>query len=611
MSPVNLLPSKFLSLLTSAIIVILSVSPAGAQQPGPPQVQITPNPAQPGQDVTLTVRIPLAPGFHVYAPDVEFGTKLGIMEPGPILWDLPPRFPPTSTLNFLDTVLKVIAPDPTTHAVDIIITGQVPLDTQLGKYPIKLVLFYQACSDTVCLPPEKTTLSTTISIVFATTAIVPQPLKGGTTTIAAPPTQQTGTPSTAEVLKPSTPAGYGTKVSFLFTEFDLQDVPFVLSLVVAFVAGVILNIMPCVLPVIPIKVLQLVHDAQEHRRSVVGLSLSFCLGILAFFMAIGIGAVVLHQAISWGQHFRSPLFLVGTALLLIWLALGMFDAYQIQAPAFIRARSPRATSYAGGFLMGMLAGILSTPCSFGLLGGAVAWAQIQSAPVTLIVFATIGAGMAAPYALLASWPGWVQRIPTSGRWSELFKQAMGFVLLGVAAFLVSALPGAMLLAAMLYSVLFAAVVWLWGRLWQAGSTGKTTLAKLGAVAFLVLIGFFVFRPGRVMLRWEPLTPYTLAAAERSGQPYLVEFTADWCLNCRVVELLVFHNRTVIQAINDHKVVVLRGDLTEDDTFAGMKLREWTGRDAPPFTVVFRPEGRLILLPGIYSARDLLATIGDE
>jgi len=603
MSPVTVLPSKLLSLLTSAIMAILSVSPVAAQQLGPPQVQITPDPAQPGQEVTLTVRIPLAPGFHVYAPDVEFGTKLRIIEAGPILWDLPPRFPPASTLNFLDTVLKVIAPDPTTHAVDITVTGRLPADTHLADYPITVLLSYQACSASLCLPPEKTTLRTTIHIVATTTSVVTQPLKDGPTIVAATPTQPTSRPSTA--------AGYGTKVSFLFTEFDLQDVPFVLSLVVAFLAGMILNIMPCVLPVIPIKVLQLVHDAQEQRRSIIGLSLSFCFGILAFFMAIGIGAVVLHQALSWGQHFRSPLFLVGTALLLIWLALGMFDAYQIQAPAFIRARSPRATSYASGFLMGMLAGILSTPCSFGLLGGAVAWAQLQSAPVTLIVFAAIGVGMATPYAVLASCPGWVQKMPTSGRWSELFKQAMGFVLLGVAAFLVSALPDAMLLAAMLYSVLFAAVVWLWGRLWQAGPTQKTRLAKLGAAAFLVLIGFLVFRPSKVMLRWEPLTPYTLAAAERSGQPYLVEFTADWCLNCRVVELLVFHNSEVIQAIKNRKVVLLRGDLTEDDTFAGMKLREWTGRDAPPFTVVFQPEGRQILLPGIYSARDLLAAIGDE
>jgi thiol:disulfide interchange protein DsbD len=319
-------------------------------------------------------------------------------------------------------------------------------------------------------------------------------------------------------------------------------------------------------------------------------------------------AIFLKGGFSWGQTFQSSGALITLSLILVLLALGMFDIYQITVPGFIANRSFVQKGFLGAMSMGFLAGILSTPCSFGILGAAVAWAQGQAAWVTILGFLTIGIGMAFPYVFLSAFPKLLARIPKTGRWSELFKQGMGFLLLAVAIFLISSLPKDRILWALLYMVLMAFVVWFWGVVLEFKKTGLARLGRIAAVAVLVIGGWGMLRAEPEPLQWQKLTPESLRMAQTSGKEVLVEFTADWCINCRTVEYLVFNDQRLKSFLRDRNVVLLRGDLTEGDPYTKQVLREWTGTEAPPFTIVFKTDNQRVLLPGIYSTGDLIQAI---
>jgi len=578
-----------------ATVIVFAATSLSLAQTAQPHLTIAPASVAPGHDVTLRLTIPLQPGYHIYAPGTPkpfYATRLIIQDPGPVSWQ-PPKYPPTKTFQSLGTTLRFLTPDPGSHSVQIIIPGKVNPTPARGTHTIRLSLTYQACTETLCLPPV-------IDLKLATRLTV-SPISP----VATPPPP----PDTASApVNLTKPAGYGTRFRLFSRDIDLQRASLAISLAVAFLAGLILNIMPCVLPVIPIKILQLARDAREHQRSLVALSCTFGLGVVAFFLAVGLAAIALRQTFNWGQQFQSPVFLMGVGLLLLWLALGMFGAYYLQLPAFISSRSPKAGSHIGAFLMGILAGVLSTPCSFAILGAAVAWAQTQRPPVSLLAFATIGVGMACPYVCLSAVPQLVNKIPTTGKWAEMFKQAMGFLLLAVAAFLIAALPDDRVLSALLYCVVFAFVVWLWGRLWQGKPRLGPRLAKVLACGALVISGYVILRPGAESLKWEPLSPRVLEYAKGSGKTYLVEFTAEWCLNCRTIEMTVFRNQRVIRELRDKAVILIRGDLTRRDDYVSDLLKEWTGQSGIPFTVVFRPGEQPVLLAGIYRPGDLIEAI---
>jgi len=576
------------------LAAILATSAANAaDQLAEPTAAIQPATASPGERVTLQITIPLQPGLHIYTdrvPEGLFATTVKFLQPGPVHWKLPVTLPAAKTIHSLGQTVQVIEPDPATDAVTVTVTGTVTPQPTAAAHRITIALTYQACTDRLCYPPIIDKKLTT-SLTTTTTSV------GATAPATVPP------------VSPEKSTGYGSTFSLFSKTIDLANLPSLVSLAVAFLAGIILNIMPCVLPVIPIKILQLAHQAREHRQSVPGLTLIFCLGIVVFFLAFGTVAIVLKHSLTWGQQFQSSIFLIGSILLMIWLALGAFGLYEVRVPPVLAARAPTAASRAGAFAMGVFAGLLSTPCSFALLGAAVAWAQTQSGPMTIVGFGAIGAGMACPYLIIAAHPSLIDRIPTSGRWSELFKQAMGFLLLGVAAFLVSVLPKEQILTVLLYCVLFALVVWLWGQLWQPTAGGTKRAPKALALALLAVCGYYMLRAPSENLPWQALNRQTLHQAADTGQPYLVEFTADWCLNCKTVDLRVFRDRKVIRAIKDNGIILLRADLTRADRFAGDQLRKWTGQSGIPFTVVFKKSRRPALLPGIYSPADLLKAIG--
>ncbi len=488
----------------------------------------------------------------------------------------------------MDKTFTVIKPDPKTREVTLTLKGKIKPDTPPGSYEIPVTLTYQACSETTCLPPV-------MNKRLTTNIVVP---KGETTINIVDKASENASP------KKSPTRGYGTSFSLLNYHINLETSGIWIPLVIAFVAGILLNIMPCVLPVIPIKILQLSKQAQQEHHSPFKLSLVFGFGVILFFMSLGILAIILKSGFSWGQSFQNPNIIIGLCLVLILLALGMFDIYQITVPKFIANRHFFQKGYLGALSMGFLAGILSTPCSFGVLGAAIAWAQMQKPCVTLLGFLTIGVGMTTPYLVLSGFPSLLNKIPHTGRWSELIKETMGFLLLGVVAFLVCALPKQRMLPTLLWFVLFSFIIWFWGVVLEF-KTGKwIQIGRVIILGLLILTGWVLLRPKSNPLIWETITQSRYEEAKMSGKPILIEFTADWCLNCQTVEYLVFENGNVKGFLNKNGVILLKGDLTEDNPMASNTLKALSGQTGIPFSVVIKPNGKKVLLPGIFQAEDL-------
>ncbi len=571
---------KTVSSLITAITILLIATVSTAQALPAPEISVTPQQVKPGEDLSVTIKIPLKTGLHIYGPQVNqpyYKTTIKTNNNDGITWKKP-IFPKTSTLNFMGENLQVIAPDENNNII-IKIVGTVGKAVASGQHDISLSITYQACSETTCFPPLiDHQLKTHVNIINGRQA----------------------TPAAKEKVE--------VRVSFFNHSIVLSRTSLLSALLVAFIAGLIMNIMPCVLPIIPLKIMQIVNQAKSENRSPVLLSLLFAFGIILFFIVIGIAAVILRGSFSWGAQFQNTTFLIAMILLLVWLAIGMFGAFEIVVPNVLAGGGKSRGGYIGALSMGFLGGILSTPCSFGILGAAVAWAQAQSPTVTMLTFFTIGLGMSSPYIIISGFPKLVNKIPKAGRWSELFKQSMGFIILAVAAFLISVLAKDMLLRVLLYCLTFGIAVWFWGAVLQFNPKIWAKIAKLLLLAVLVLIGFKLLKTPAPPVDTERFSKTTLQQAISTKKPVIVDFTADWCMSCKFVDAYVYQTKEIKNLVKTKQIIILKADLTHPNPYATTKLKQWTGQSGLPYSVLITPSGKRVKFAGKFRLRELLDEI---
>jgi thiol:disulfide interchange protein len=366
------------------------------------------------------------------------------------------------------------------------------------------------------------------------------------------------------------------------------------ALGLAFVAGLSLNIMPCVWPVLPIIVMRLVEQAKENKSKSVFMGFAFCLGILLFFACLAAANIILQvfygTVLQWGDQFRNPAFVAGMSLLLVVLALFMFGIFSITLPSSLAGKSTAGRGYGGSIGMGFLAAILSTPCSFAILAAAFAWAQAQPLLPATIAIMVIGVGMALPYAILVSMPDLLGRIPKAGRWMELFKQAIGFVLLIIAVKLLTALPEIRLVNTLYFSVILAFCVWMWGT-WVTYDTApmRKWLIRICATAIAVITGFIFLPPPKAeLIAWQKYDADVIQKALAEDRPVLIKFTADWCLSCQVVDKVVFSRRDVAELMKQKNVLPVKGDTTLKDYPATIALKTVYSEPGVPVTLFYMP-----------------------
>ncbi len=366
------------------------------------------------------------------------------------------------------------------------------------------------------------------------------------------------------------------------------------ALGLAFLAGLSLNIMPCVWPVLPLIVMRIVEQAKQSRGTSVLMGLTFCLGILLFFACLAAANIILQifygTVLQWGDQFRNPDFVAGMSLLLVVLALFMFGVFTFTVPSGVAGKSGSGKGYAGAFGMGFLAAILSTPCSFAILAAAFAWAQTQPLPLASITMMVIGLGMALPYAILTSMPDLLKRLPRSGQWMEIFKQAMGFVLLVIAVKLIAALPEARRMPVLYFAVVLAFCVWMWGG-WVGYGTklSRKLIIRIIAVVAAVAAGLlFLSKPSASLIDWQKYDAGLIENAKSQQRPVLIEFTADWCLSCQVVEKTVYGHQDIAKLIKEKNVLAIKGDTTVKDYPATIALKNIYNEPGVPVTVLFVP-----------------------
>jgi len=394
------------------------------------------------------------------------------------------------------------------------------------------------------------------------------------------------------------------------------------TLVLAFVGGLILNLMPCVFPVLGIKILGFVNQAGADRRKVTLHGLVFVLGVLISFWVLA-GVLIALRAggreLGWGFQLQEPGFVFALAVLLLVFALNLSGLFEFGLSAMgVGAGLQMKSGYSGSFFTGVLATVVATPCSAPFLAPALGAALALSAVESITVFTVIALGLSVPYLLLSLFPHAVKLLPRPGAWMETFKQLMAFPLYATVGFLVWVLAGQTpdtgLLLVLFGLVLVAMAAWAYGRWTQpAASPGRRRVGAAFA-AVLLAAGAAVGYPARISTEivWEKWSPDAVTRLRGEGKTLYVDFTARWCATCQSNKALVFSSGRVRAELKRHGVVLLRADWTNKDPQITETLASFN-RSAVPFDLIYAP-GRAdpIILPELLTpdiVLNALATVG--
>jgi len=367
----------------------------------------------------------------------------------------------------------------------------------------------------------------------------------------APPPTTTETTSPTEAN--STPRDAG----------EWKNYPLVLVLSLAFLAGLILNVMPCVLPVIGLKIMSFVNQAGSNYGRVVLLNLVFSAGIVSVFLVLATLAAFFQ--LGWGGLYQQLGFTVLMISVVFVFGLSFLGVWEIPIPGFSGSPSGgQKEGLLGAFLKGVLTTFLATPCSGPLLVPAVVWAMAQPMVITYLVFFAMGVGMAAPYLLLGLFPQMVRTLPRPGNWMVIFKQLMGFVLMAAVVFFISAVPEKFETSVLTMLVFLAMACWLVGQISIAAETGEKVRSwafALAVAGFGIYFSFFLLIPSHE-LDWQPYSKAKLNELLDEGKPVFVDFTAEWCGTCKTNERLALNSRLMKSYFDDEGVITLKADFTD-------------------------------------------------
>ena len=447
---------------------------------------------------------------------------------------------------------------------------------------------------------------------------------GGSVSLTLP----IATPGNTPTLNPQTSILFQSLLATSTTAPAEQKAPFSLLLIFgwAFLGGLILNLMPCVFPVLGLKVMSFVSHAHESRRGARAQGLIFTLGILVSFWALSGLLIALRaqgEALGWGFQLQSPGFVIFLITLLFTLGLVFLGVFEIGMGLSGAGSGLTSKKGAwGAFFSGILATLVATPCTAPFMGVALGFALSQPAWMALCIFTALAIGMASPYLVLSFFPGLLKFLPRPGAWMESFKEAMAFPLFATVVWLLWVF-GLQTQIGAVAEVLFGLVLvgllcWIYGR-WGAFHQSLKTrriaylLSGLFATGALFLFTQAARTPSNSTplpaaqsdIPWEPFSPERLAALRAKGQPVFIDFTAAWCLTCQANLRGALSNPEVIQAIQDKSITPLIADWTRRDPIITQALAD-IGRSGVP-TYALYPAHSIngpIILPEVLTV-DLL------
>lgn len=379
-------------------------------------------------------------------------------------------------------------------------------------------------------------------------------------------------------------------------------------LLFGFLGGIILNLMPCVLPVISLKIFGFIQQAGQSRQKILRSGIAFTIGIFAWFLALALLLIGLKGAgrdVTWGGfQFTNAYFVLALSVIVLVFALNLFGVFEISLPQSM-TRGLLSTSdrrdFLGSFFQGVFATVLATPCTAPFLGTALGFAFTQSPAIILAIFAAIAAGMSAPYLLLSAQPAWLRFLPKPGPWMLHLKQFMGFLLLATLLFLLYVLGAQRGVEGAIWASGFLLVIsvacWMKGAfILPTASAAKRNIVLVLVLVLVVVSGtYFIgdkFQSAKIasadlQLRggWQPFTPDGLQTELEQGRTVFVDFTAAWCLTCKFNEASVLESAEVRDAFQRHGIVKLKADWTNGDP-AITKILQHFGRPGVPLYVLY-------------------------
>lgn len=383
-----------------------------------------------------------------------------------------------------------------------------------------------------------------------------------------------------------------------------------------FIGGLILNLMPCVFPVIGLKIMGFVQQSGEHRNKVMLHGAIFTLGVLASFALLsGIlfaARSAAGDSVGWGYQLQNPWVVLSLMLLMFVLALNMFGLFEIGASATsVGGKLQSRQGLAGSFFSGILATVVATPCSAPFLGAAIGAAIALPAAQFFCAFAAMALGLSTPYLVLSIFPRLIDFLPRPGAWMESFKQAMSFLLFATAGYLLWVYAGQIGLENLLNPIFglsaIAIAAWIHGR-WNAPSRPRRArLTALILTLVFTLSGLWLTKPPEPSkLEWKSWTPEVQSALLEQGTPVYIDFTAQWCLTCQVNKKRAY-NEEVIKAFKQKGIVALKADKTKPNEDIDQAVQSY-GRAAIPVNVLLIPGQEPIILPELLGPKDVLEAL---
>lgn len=380
----------------------------------------------------------------------------------------------------------------------------------------------------------------------------------------------------------------------------------------AFLTGLIMNIMPCVLPVLAIKVLSLVQQAGESRAKIIGLNFAYTAGVLAVFFAFAIMAWGLGQSLA--TVFQSTAFWIVMSCVVFTMGLSLFGVFELPVPGLIPSANDHQEGYFGAFNTGIIATLLGIPCIGPFVVPFFTWTLKQPGPIVFLVFGMMGIGMASPYLMTGIFPALVNWLPRPGMWMVRFKQFTGFVLMGTVIWLMFSIPSDARLPTLILFLAIGLLVWMLHNLTDptksARKQWKTYLASVG-----VSIPIFFFGLALMMhepkIEWEPFSKSRMVELRQEGVPMLIDFTADWCAVCKWNEAFALDTDEAASFVEKNNFVPMIADFTHEDPEIQELLKHF-GQDSVPLTVIVPPgaDSELIFLRGRVTKPDLLSKLNE-
>ncbi len=575
------------------------------------QIRLNRSTVAPGETMELILEARPDPEFHVYRldledPETQFRTLLAITQKAGAKFEKP--------ISDKPTVSKDLGVGMITHFYEGPVTWRVPIripETALeGETFLEGLVGYQACTMGSCDRPR----GLKFSLNYSVSKSAPNHSNGSN-----PPAMAIVSPVDFKSVAQNPQLRSWVEAPKYALTMSAREI--LTKFALALVAGFILNFMPCVLPVIGLKILGFVNESHGDQRRASLLTLIYALGMIGFVVAFGISSIVLRtmtdQTLGWGAQFGNTTFQIIITSFLFALALSFLGVWEFPIPGFATGSKSTELSnrhgIVGAFAKGVITTLLATPCSGPFLGSVLAVSLSQPAWVVMLIFMGVGLGMASPYLVITAYPAALKWIPKPGPWMETFKELLAFPMLLSVVWFVSGFPKDER-TAMFTSLIFTwFACWMIGRVPAWASSGQKARAwALGSLATVAgaMGSFHYLGPSPYELEWEPFSEQRLQQLVGEGKTVMVDFTAEWCANCKTNLAFAIHTPKVHDVVKNNQVIPLIADLTRYPPELERKLKEELNSISIPVLAIYPPgqPKEPIILRDILAESDVLEAL---